>query len=91
MKRAGDYVLDWGEELETQHRLLNHGKPSTSTLVKRPAASKKAESSDRASKKVKTEAPSGDEVKIHYEKGSLNKVGSEIVVSHYICKTNLYA
>lgn len=74
LKRAGDYVLDWGEELETQHRLLAHGKPATSTLVKRPAASRKAEGSERATKKVKTENTGDGEVKNYYEKGSLNEV-----------------
>ncbi|EEP79398.1 MUS51 protein [Uncinocarpus reesii 1704] len=72
-KRAGEFVVAWGEELEDQYRQLDRPKPVT-TLAKRPAPSKAAEGDGRATKKVKAEGTSDEEVKMHYIKGTLNKV-----------------
>jgi ATP-dependent DNA helicase 2 subunit 1 len=37
-KRAGEYVISWGEELEKEYSERSSGKQQTSTLAKRPAA-----------------------------------------------------
>ncbi|PGH02000.1 ATP-dependent DNA helicase II subunit 1 [Blastomyces parvus] len=78
-KRAGEHVIAWGEELETQHLILEAQKPATSTLVKRPAsrAQEQVKAETRPSKKAKTSPDAtgaGDEVRLHYEKGALNRL-----------------
>lgn len=74
MQRTGDLVIEWGEELEAQYRALEKSQPATSTLVKRPAPSAKEIKEEPASKKAKTEEL--EDIKAHYEKGTLNKVRS---------------
>ncbi|KAL2000153.1 hypothetical protein VTN02DRAFT_3479 [Thermoascus thermophilus] len=88
-KRAGDYVISWGEELEAQYRTLESGRPKTSTLVKRPAATPgrardEAEPDDAqpSRKKAKTEAEAGagdDNIRQSYERGSLSKLTMPIL------------
>lgn len=74
-KRAGEYVISWGEELEAQYRKMFVEQPKTSTLAKRPARAEAAEAA--AAKKVKTEADGQGvtaEVRSHYERGDLSKL-----------------
>lgn len=78
-KRCGAHVLSWADALEAQYRTLELEKPTTSTLVKRPAPSKgretaKDDASEPAAKKVKANPDTSNEVKRHYENGTLNKV-----------------
>jgi ATP-dependent DNA helicase 2 subunit 1 len=79
-KRAGEYVISWGEELEVQYRNISSERSKTSTLAKRPAkAAEDAEAGGRGrpSKKVKTETDghgAAEEVRRHYEKGDLSKL-----------------
>ncbi|EAS30659.3 ATP-dependent DNA helicase II subunit 1 [Coccidioides immitis RS] len=87
-KRAGEHVLEWGEELETQNRLLENSKPITSTLAKRPAPSRKAEGDERATKRVRAESTGDAEVKMHYEKGSLNKL-TVTILKDFLLSHNL--
>lgn len=82
-KRAGDYVLDWGEELQRQHRKMFVEQPKTSTLVKRTARSSSgAADSARAPAPKKTKADADaqgaggveDVVLSHYHGGMLSKL-----------------
>ena len=80
-QRAGDYVLAWSEELNTQSNKLFGGTAATkSTLVKRGAKGRaeNAESAgDPPAKRVKVEAGAADmddEIRRNYEKGTLAKV-----------------
>lgn len=74
-KRAGEYVISWGEELEAQYRKMFEEQPKTSTLAKRPG---RAEAAEGPSKRAKTEADGGQgvtaEVRSHYERGDLSKL-----------------
>ncbi|PGH18302.1 ATP-dependent DNA helicase II subunit 1 [Helicocarpus griseus UAMH5409] len=73
-KRAGDHVIDWGEELEAQYRQIEAEQPATSTLVKRPASRSQE---GKPSKRTKTDpdaAGAADEVRMHYQKGTVNKL-----------------
>ncbi|PGH05264.1 ATP-dependent DNA helicase II subunit 1 [Polytolypa hystricis UAMH7299] len=80
-KRAGDLVISWGEELETQYRTIEPTMPATSTLAKRPATSR-SKAQDKASgdagrpaKRTKVEPEAADdELKTYYQKGTLNKL-----------------
>jgi ATP-dependent DNA helicase 2 subunit 1 len=78
-KRAGEYVLDWAGELEKHYAKIAAPGPK-STLAKRTAKDRAAETEDGAakpSKRIKAEAtPSGidDEVHHHYQKGTVAKV-----------------
>ncbi|EEH10394.1 conserved hypothetical protein [Histoplasma capsulatum G186AR] len=83
-KRAGEFVIAWGEELESQHLMIEAKQPATSTLVKRPAsrAQDQVKGDSRPTKKTKTSpdaAGVGDEVKLHYEKGTLNKLTAAVL------------
>ncbi|EFR04354.1 Ku70 protein [Nannizzia gypsea CBS 118893] len=71
-KRAGELVIEWGEELESQYRALEKSQPVTSTLVKRPAPGAKGVKEEPASKRAKTEEH--EDIKAYYEKGTLNKL-----------------
>ncbi|KAF3480730.1 Ku70 protein [Arthroderma uncinatum] len=71
-KRAGDLVIAWGEELESQYRTLEKSQPVTSTLVKRPASSAKGIKEEPASKRARTEEP--EDIRVYYEKGTLSKL-----------------
>ncbi|KAI1965982.1 ATP-dependent DNA helicase II subunit 1 [Ophidiomyces ophidiicola] len=73
-KRVGEDVIAWGQELEIHYRLLERRQPATSTLVKRPAPSKRDNATERTTKRVKTDGPAADVVKLHYEEGILNKL-----------------
>ncbi|KAI7969479.1 hypothetical protein EIK77_005109 [Talaromyces pinophilus] len=77
-KRAGDYVLEWGEELEKQYQKMYTDQPKTSTLAKRGKPSYDAAAEDKPAKKVKTESTNGGnasaEVQSHYSSGSLSKL-----------------
>lgn len=72
-------MLSWADELEKQYAQTVPSGPK-STLVKRGAKDRAADSGDgseHASKKVKTESGSEgveDEVRLHYQKGTLSKV-----------------
>lgn len=72
-------MLSWADELEKQYAQIAPSGPK-STLVKRGAKDRAAESGDgsgHASKKVKTENESEgveDEVRLHYQKGTVSKV-----------------
>ncbi|EAW12849.1 putative DSB repair complex subunit Ku70 [Aspergillus clavatus NRRL 1] len=78
-KRAGDYVLSWADELEKQYATTSAHAPQ-STLVKRTAKDRAAETDDlpsRPAKKVKAESgPEGvdEDVRRLFEKGSLSKL-----------------
>ncbi|QGA14593.1 hypothetical protein EYB26_002249 [Talaromyces marneffei] len=77
-KRAGDYVLEWGEELEKQYQNMYTNQPKTSTLAKRGKPSYEPVAEDKPAKKVKTENANGGnasaEVQSHYRSGSLSKL-----------------
>ncbi|GAD97375.1 DSB repair complex subunit Ku70, putative [Paecilomyces variotii No. 5] len=84
-KRAGEYVISWGEELESQYRKIETRQPKSTTLAKRPAKSAATEDDEianakgagRPSKKIKTESDgqaSANEVKKAYEKGAISKL-----------------
>ncbi|KAL1860186.1 ATP-dependent DNA helicase II subunit 1 [Paecilomyces lecythidis] len=84
-KRAGEYVISWGEELESQYRKIETRAPKSTTLAKRPAKSAaggddeiaNAKGAGRPAKKIKTESDgqaSADEVKKAYEKGTISKL-----------------
>ncbi|EEH17728.1 ATP-dependent DNA helicase II subunit 1 [Paracoccidioides brasiliensis Pb03] len=78
-KRAGEHVIAWGEELESQYLKMETEQPFISTLVKRPASRSQEQIKEepRPAKKAKTGADAvgaGDEVRMHYEKGTLNKL-----------------
>jgi ATP-dependent DNA helicase 2 subunit 1 len=79
-KRAGDYIISWGEELEAQYRKISSGQPKTSTVTKRLARSQLSEREvdERAppSKKARIENNEGitDEVKGSYVRGTLSKL-----------------
>ena len=74
-KRAGEYILDWGEELHEQHRLWEEENRHETTLAKRPLSSA---GDGGPKKKAKSEgADQGlgdDEMKSNFEKGSVGKV-----------------
>ncbi|GFF64553.1 ATP-dependent DNA helicase II subunit 1 [Aspergillus lentulus] len=78
-KRAGEYVLSWADELEKQYA-APAAQGSKSTLVKRSAKDRAADSdeaSSHPSKRIKSESgPEGAdvEVRLHYEKGSHSKL-----------------
>ncbi|GAB1213188.1 ATP-dependent DNA helicase II subunit 1 [Aspergillus terreus] len=90
-KRAGEYVLDWAGELEKHYAKIAAPGPK-STLAKRTAKDRAAETEDGAakpSKRIKAEAtPSGidDEVHHHYQKGTVAKLTvallKEFLTSH---------
>jgi ATP-dependent DNA helicase 2 subunit 1 len=73
-KRAGDYVVEWGEELEAQHRKLFAEQPKSSTLAKRgPKATEPL--AEKPSKKVKTEdSDQAANVLNLYHSGNLSKL-----------------
>ncbi|OJD21567.1 ATP-dependent DNA helicase II subunit 1 [Blastomyces percursus] len=92
-KRAGERVIAWGEELEAQHLMLEAKQPATSTLVKRPAsrAQEQVKGESRPSKKVKTvpDATGTDyEVRLHYERGALNRL-TVAALKDYLQSQNL--
>ncbi|PLN78796.1 putative DSB repair complex subunit Ku70 [Aspergillus taichungensis] len=78
-KRAGFYVLSWAEELEKQYAAAG-GTAAQTTLVKRSAKDRDAETGDSASqpaKKPKVEDGSSGveaEIRLHYEKNTLSKL-----------------
>ncbi|CRG87183.1 ATP-dependent DNA helicase II subunit 1 [Talaromyces islandicus] len=73
-KRAGDYVVEWGEELEAQHRKLFAEQPKTSTLAKRgPKATEPL--AENPPKKVKAEkGDQASDVLNLYHSGNLSKL-----------------
>jgi ATP-dependent DNA helicase 2 subunit 1 len=73
-KRAGDYVVEWGEELEAQYRKMFAEQPKSSTLAKRE--SKATEPlGDKAPKKVKVEnSDQAADVVNLYHRGNLSKL-----------------
>ncbi|KAJ9392017.1 hypothetical protein DTO063F5_776 [Paecilomyces variotii] len=89
-KRAGEYVISWGEELEAQYRKIESRQPKSTTLTKRPAKSAaaaddeiaNAKGAGRPAKKIKTESdgqPSADEMRKAYEKGTISKLTMPIL------------
>ncbi|OKL57425.1 ATP-dependent DNA helicase II subunit 1 [Talaromyces atroroseus] len=77
-KRAGDYVLQWGDVLEEEYQKMFSGQPKTSTLAKRGKASIESAQEGKPAKKVKTESGNAqnasDEVSSHYHSGTLSKL-----------------
>ncbi|KAH8702416.1 putative DSB repair complex subunit Ku70 [Talaromyces proteolyticus] len=77
-KRAGDYVIEWGDELDSQYRKMFSEQPKTSTLAKRaPKASDTLAEKEHPAKKVKTEngaQNTADDVLNHYHSGLLSKL-----------------
>ncbi|KAL4806109.1 SPOC like C-terminal domain-containing protein [Aspergillus unguis] len=78
-KRAGDYVLNWADELEKQYAKIAQTASKTTTLAKRPAKGDAGDKSAPPQKKIKAEAPGGsdnlqEEVQRHYQKGTLSKL-----------------
>ncbi|KAL4900194.1 hypothetical protein BDW74DRAFT_102957 [Aspergillus multicolor] len=76
-KRAGDYVLEWSDELDKQYDHINVNQPKTTTLAKRPAKGDGADKAAPPAKKVKAEAGSDniqEEVQKHFTKGTLSKL-----------------
>lgn len=82
-KRAGDYVLQWGDVLEEEYRKMFSEQPKTSTLVKRGKPSNESAQEGKPAKKVKTEDNSAqspeEEVLKHYHSGSLSKLTVSIL------------
>jgi ATP-dependent DNA helicase 2 subunit 1 len=66
--------MSWGEELESQYLKYQQQHPVTSTLAKRPAASRKGDGEPPA-KKAKAGAGGIDDVRQFYQAGNLQKVG----------------
>lgn len=79
-QRAGDYVMAWADELEAQSTTINASRGPKSTLAKRGAKDSAAEGDSgtgNALKKIKVEGGgSEDELRRHFEKGTLSKVAS---------------
>lgn len=92
-KRAGDYVLEWGEELEKQYQKMYTDQPKTSTLAKR-GKPYEAATEDKPAKKVKTESANGGnalaEVQSHYSSGSLSKL-TVAVLKEFLTEKKLSA
>ena len=74
-KRANEFIQEWGQELEQQHRLWEKENRHETTLAKRPASS----AADDAPKK-KAKASGGDqivgddEMKGRFEAGTISKL-----------------
>lgn len=92
-KRAGDYVLEWGEELEKQYQKMYTDQPKTSTLAKRGKLHDAA-AEDKPAKKVKTESANGGnataEVQSHYNSGNLSKL-TVAVLKEFLTEKKLSA
>lgn len=93
-KRAGDYVIEWGEELEKQYQKMYTDQPKTSTLAKRGKPSYEAAPDDKPAKKVKTESVNSGimsaEVQGHYETDSLSKL-TVAVLKEFLTEKKLSA
>lgn len=74
-KRAGDYVMEWSDQLNKQAATITGSGPK-STLAKRGAKDQNAEDdSGKAPKKPKVEdGNSEDDLRKHFEKGTLSKL-----------------
>ena len=68
--------MEWGAELDVQYRKYEQANPYTSTLAKRPAGSRQKVASEPPAKRAKSGGNGGgmDDVKGHYQKGTLNKL-----------------
>lgn len=80
-QRAGDYVLSWAEELDSQYdKISAAGTPKTSTLVKRGAKDRDAEETAGGrgpAKRMKTEGNGlEDEIRLSFEKGAVSRVSA---------------
>ncbi|KAI9804456.1 MAG: ATP-dependent DNA helicase II subunit 1 [Sarcosagium campestre] len=87
-KRAGDYVIEWGKELEEQYRVWQREHHGSSVPSKRAAAqttdgnlpkrpktgATTAGVSNHSSSAVGSNHPADEDMKMHYEKGTLNKL-----------------
>ncbi|MCJ1246897.1 ATP-dependent DNA helicase II subunit 1 [Trapelia coarctata] len=75
-KRVGEYVKDWGRELEAQSQAYLEENRSTTALAKRPASS--AKDGGEPSKRAKTTNDSGvirdEEMKGYFEKNTIGKL-----------------
>lgn len=78
-KRVGELIMDWAGELDHSFKKWQQENPSpyaTAALVKRPKVEDTGDSGP-ASKKQKTHDPFSDaDMKLHYEKDTIHKVGS---------------
>lgn len=76
LQRVGQYVKDWGRELEAQTQAYQAENRSTATLAKRPASS--AKDSGEPSKRAKPANDSGvirdEEMKAYFENNTIGKV-----------------
>ncbi|KAJ5223456.1 hypothetical protein N7468_007998 [Penicillium chermesinum] len=74
-KRAGEYVLAWAEELDTQIKKLGLTAATKTTLVKRGPKESSETAGSPPSKRVKVESGNIDsEVKKSFEKGTVAKL-----------------
>ncbi|BDD58646.1 ATP-dependent DNA helicase II subunit 1 [Monascus purpureus] len=80
-KRAGEYVLSWAEELDSQYEKIAGAVLKTSTLAKRGAKDRRTEDEgggrSHATKKIKADdEPNSveDEVRRNFEKGTVSKL-----------------
>jgi ATP-dependent DNA helicase 2 subunit 1 len=73
-QRAGQYVIDWGHELEAQYQkyISSHGHRSTTTST----ATKRAAPADGGgtTKKIKTENVGEEEMRERFESGTVDKL-----------------
>lgn len=88
LQRAGEYVLQWSEELDALSEKMFGGSLEQSTLVKRgpKGSAEDDESGNPPAKRVKAEASPSDidaDIKRSMEKGTLSKVG-ELIFLHHI-------
>jgi len=75
-KRAGSYVIDWGEELEAQHQaweLENRGSTKRAADDEKAAAPKRAKASKTAAN-GDGEAPTDDDMRTTWENQNLSKL-----------------
>ncbi|KAJ5637189.1 hypothetical protein N7490_007068 [Penicillium lividum] len=76
-KRAGEYVLQWAEELDAQNEKIFGGTAATKTLVKRGPKNEGEYPGGPPPKKTKVEVGASDadaEIKMNMEKGTLSKL-----------------
>jgi len=83
-KRAGQYVLDWGNELEAQFRLWqkeNAGSKTATGASKRGTTSGTAKLETKKTKVGEGDAMSDDEMRKHFQKNSIGKLTVAVLKS----------
>ena len=74
-RRAGEFILDWGDELHEQHRLWEEEHQQEITLPKRPLSSADDGGPKKKAKSIASDQGLGDdEMKAHFDKQSIGKV-----------------